>query len=169
MVETRCLRRKNVLTCVSISLNTPPVTVGLAVLQYRWSSQVSDAATTRIRTGLQNSMMNFRQDLSRELGTLCLELQAQPDAAGEDAKILAQKLEYWQRTSSAPALVDDLYFWTASARGDGTLFHVVLPEARFQPIAPWYSSNHREKSRRSAAAPASWRGGAASKYVMSGE
>ena len=111
------------------------VLVGLAVLQYRWSSQVSDAATTRIRTGLQNSMMNFRQDLSRELGTLCLELQAQPEASGEDAKILAQKLEYWQRTSSAPALVDDLYFWTASARGDGTLFHVVLPEARFQPIA----------------------------------
>src|ERR1700680_4156610 len=111
------------------------VLVGLAVLQYRWRSQVSDAATTRIRTGLQNSMMNFRQDLSRELGTLCLELQAQPDASGEDAKILAQKLEYWQRTSSAPAVVDTLYFWTASTIGDGTLFRVVLPDARFEPVA----------------------------------
>ena len=114
------------------------VLIALAVLQYRWSSQVSDAATTRIRASLQDSMMNFRQDFSRELANLCLELQVQPETAGEDAKILAQKLEQWQRTNSVPNLVDNLYFWAAAEVGDGKLFRVVLPAAHFQPI-PWPS------------------------------
>ena len=111
------------------------VLVGLAVLQYRWSSDASDAATTRIRTGLQNSMMNFRQDLSRDLGTLCVELQAEPGTSAAGAKRLAQNLEHWQRTTSNPGLISSVYFWKLSEDGERTLFRLVLPEARFQVIS----------------------------------
>src|ERR1700676_2056636 len=104
----------------------------LAVLQYRWSRQASDAATTRMHASLQNAMMNFRQDLSRELATMCLELQGDDDSSVEanvEAKSLAQKLERWRRTSSLTGLISNVYEWK---RGENLRPLRLLPsESRF--------------------------------------
>jgi hypothetical protein len=50
----------------------------LAVLQYRWISQVSEADRERIQAGLANSVRQFRQEFNRELLNLCLASEPRP-------------------------------------------------------------------------------------------
>ena len=119
----------------AVPLALAAVLVVLAVLQYRWSHQVSEAATTRMHADLQSAMMNFRQDLSRELATMCLELQGD-DASTVDAKGLTQKLEHWQRTSSLNGLVASLYVWKRSD-GASPLLRLVPAQSRFEITAAW--------------------------------
>ena len=87
------------------------VLAALGVLQYRWSGEVSEAATTRMQANLQSSLMDFRQDLSRELARICLEMQEANPGTAPDGKHLAQKLRHWQRTASHPGLVANVYLW----------------------------------------------------------
>jgi hypothetical protein len=47
----------------------------LAVLQYRWSNEVSKATTVRLRADLQTSLVGFRQGLYRELASACVPFQ----------------------------------------------------------------------------------------------
>ena len=105
----------------------------LAVLQYRWSRQASDAATTRMQASLQNSLMNFRQDLARELATMCLELQGDY-ASSVDAKTLAQELGHWQRTSSLAGLISNVYEWNRFGDKTSPLLHFLPSESRFETI-----------------------------------
>lgn len=93
------------------------VLIALAVLQYRWSEQVSAATRAQMQSGLQTSMMGFRQDLARELGAVCLELRS---AAGESGSVrpaeFRQQFRHWQQTAAHPALVEQVYLWRNSGR-----------------------------------------------------
>jgi two-component system sensor histidine kinase SenX3 len=113
------------------------VLVLLAVLQYRWSRQTSEAATTRMQASLQNSLMNFRQDVAREFATMCLELQ-QDNPSQLDAKSLAQRLEEWQRTSWSSGLIANVYQWNRSDTENASLERLAPAEGRFETI-PWPS------------------------------
>jgi signal transduction histidine kinase len=112
------------------------VLIALAVLQYRWSRQVSEAASTRMQTSLQNSMMNFRLDLSRELATMCLELQGD-NARSVDARGLSQKVKEWQRTSSLSGLILNVYEWKRSERIDSPLLRLATAQSRFEIMEEW--------------------------------
>ena len=129
--KDRALTKDRVFTW-AVPLMLACVLAVLAVLQYRWSRQASDAATTRMQASLQNSMMNFRQDLSRELATVCLELQGD-DTSSLEAKTLAQKLERWRRTSSLTGLITNVYEWERSASGNSRLLRL-LPSERFEKV-----------------------------------
>jgi len=118
------------------------VLIALAVLQYRWSRQVSEAASTRMQTSLQNSMMNFRQDLSRQLGTMCLELQGDDKSSSVRAKSLARKLERWQRTSSLSGLIANVYEWKRSGSENLFLLRLLPSDSRFERIR-WPSRFHK--------------------------
>lgn len=102
----------------------------LAYLQYRWSSEVSAAATTRMQSSLESSTIGFRQELSGQLGTLCLELQSEGGEETVDAPRLAKRLEHWKRTSSFPDLVADIY--VAGANQGPRISHLVTADARFE-------------------------------------
>jgi signal transduction histidine kinase len=112
------------------------VLIALAVLQYRWSRQVSEAASTRMQTSLQNSMMNFRLDLSRELATMCLELQGD-NAKSMDARGLSQKVKEWQRTSSLSGLILNVYEWKRSQGIDSPLLRLSTSQSRFEIMEEW--------------------------------
>ena len=114
------------------------VLVAVAILQYRWSHQVSEAATTRMRAGLQNSMMNFRRDLSRDLATMCMEMQGDGDGKSIDAKRLAQELERWQRASSLSGVAANIYEWNQLRSDNAGLLKFVAREAKFESV-PWPS------------------------------
>jgi signal transduction histidine kinase len=110
--------------------------IALAVLQYRWSRQVSEAASTRMQTRLQNSMMNFRLDLARELATMCLQLQGD-NSALLDAKGLDERVEAWQRTSSLASLIVNVYEWNHQPGSDSPLLHLSSPQPHFQTLVSW--------------------------------
>jgi two-component system, OmpR family, sensor histidine kinase SenX3 len=111
------------------------VLIVLAVLQYRWSREVSEATRTRMQASLQASLMHFRQDLSRELGAMCLDMQAGTGNISADARSLAEKLQRWQVTTSHPGLAANVYLWDPSNEYT-SLFHLSVSEGRFEAV-PW--------------------------------
>ena len=54
------------------------ILIVLAVLEYRWSKDVSEAASVRMHASLQSSVMAFRQDLYRELASYLPAVAAHP-------------------------------------------------------------------------------------------
>ncbi|MCU1297915.1 MAG: periplasmic sensor signal transduction histidine kinase [Acidobacteriaceae bacterium] len=117
------------------------VLIILANLQYRWSHEVSDATSTRLRADLQISLMDFREDLARELTTMSLELQSHSNTKSVDAKTLTAKFRQWQRTASYSGLVANVYVWNPASRqtrkeGAPSLLRLLPDEGRFEAI-PW--------------------------------
>jgi signal transduction histidine kinase len=110
------------------------VLIGLALLQYRWSSEISQAENMRIQSALQTSMMSFREDLSRDLGTLCLEFQGVPSVSASDANEMTQKVLDRQKSIAFPRLTSNVYFWSAHENGGRTLLRLTN-EGRFESIA----------------------------------
>jgi signal transduction histidine kinase len=88
------------------------VLITLAILQYRWSSQVSAATRSQMEANLQSSLMGFRQDLARELGAVCVELRSAADDSGS-VRIaeFSRQFVHWQQTTAHPGLVKQLYLW----------------------------------------------------------
>jgi signal transduction histidine kinase len=84
----------------------------LAVLQYHWSAQVSTATRTRIQSSLENSLMLFRQDVTREIASVCLETRAALDGSPKvNSSQIKEQFSHWQQTAAHPNLVQDIYIW----------------------------------------------------------
>jgi signal transduction histidine kinase len=98
------------------------VLITLGVLQYRWSEQVSDATRAQMQSGLQTSLMGFRQDLARELGAVCLELRPSGDDSGKlQPSELSRQFQHWQQTAAHPSLVAQVYAWQNSGESSALL------------------------------------------------
>src|SRR4029077_12212645 len=57
----------------------------VAVLQYRWTTQLNEAAEIRIGSTLQSSMMAWNLDFYGELSAICIALQVGPDSGARDS------------------------------------------------------------------------------------
>lgn len=82
----------------------------LALLQYRWSGQVSEAERLRMQSNLQIAVDQFRQDFTHELLTAGTGLQA--DAAivkTADWDALAQAQAEWLSSAAGAHLVSAVY------------------------------------------------------------
>ena len=87
----------------------------LAVLQYRWSGQVSVATRSQMQSNLKIALMGFRQDLTRELAVACLELRPAVDDSGRiNPARLSQQFQHWQQAAAHPSLVSHVYLWDSS-------------------------------------------------------
>lgn len=84
------------------------VLVVLGVLQYRWSREVSDATSSRMRARLSVAMLEFRRDFFAELANIARAFP--PDDIGGLGRYSAQLLQ-WQKTAAHPALIQDVYVW----------------------------------------------------------
>jgi two-component system, OmpR family, sensor histidine kinase SenX3 len=95
---------------ISIVVALAGVLAVLAILQYRWSREVSEAASERMKSNLQTAMTSMRWDLSRELAGIGLSLQpdATRDPAGEAAEF-AKNLSEWSHSSPHAAVVRAVY------------------------------------------------------------
>src|SRR5258708_36643047 len=87
------------------------VLVALAVMQYRWSGQVSAATKAQMESNLQMSLLGFRQDFTRERVAVCLEVKSVADESGSvnPAKMI-QQFRHWEQTAPHPGLVAHVYF-----------------------------------------------------------
>jgi signal transduction histidine kinase len=126
--------RERILTW-AVPVGLAGVLIALAVLQYRWSREVSDAASTRMQTSLQSALMNFRADLAREFAMMCLDLQLQNGHRPDEARRLAARFDHWRETSSHPGLAANVYVWDPS-RYEDLLFHLAPTRDRFE-VVPW--------------------------------
>ena len=88
------------------------VLVGLAVLQYRWSGQVSDATRAQMLSNLRVSLMEFRQDLSHELAAAAVEIRAVADSPNAvKPEELKEQFHHLQQNAAHPNLVSHIYLW----------------------------------------------------------
>jgi signal transduction histidine kinase len=92
------------------------VLVGLAVLQYRWSGQVSEATRAQMLGNLHVSLMGFRQDFAHELGAVAVEVRSVVERSNsmKPAELNEQFHNLQQRTAH-PNLVSHIYLWQDSA------------------------------------------------------
>src|SRR6478609_3946718 len=88
------------------------VLAGLAVLQYRWSGQVSDATRAQMLANLHVSLASFRQDFNRELGAAVIEIRTIADSTSPtNPAELNEQFHRLQQTAAHPNLVSHIYLW----------------------------------------------------------
>lgn len=86
------------------------VVIVFAVLQYRWSNQVSEATGVRLADTLQLSMINWHLDLLRNFSELCLIVRIPADrGAGGDLRTYVGQFAEWRAVARYPDLVSNVY------------------------------------------------------------
>jgi signal transduction histidine kinase len=116
------------------------VLVLLAVLQYRWSLEISRAERTRIEASLNTSVNQFRQEFYRELTQVSAAFHSDPAAAPDDFwSSYAERYQEWTRSATRPDLVANVYVWQAGKAGDARLLQLQPADSQFEPVA-WPAS-----------------------------
>ena len=113
------------------------VLVLLAVLQYRWSLEISRAEQTRIAASLNNSVNEFRQAFYRELVQVSTAFSNEPEAGGEDFWLgFAERYRDWTRTAARPDLVARVFVMrTDKPHASGLLRLDPSNEGSLDPVA----------------------------------
>ncbi|HEV8493609.1 MAG TPA: histidine kinase dimerization/phospho-acceptor domain-containing protein, partial [Candidatus Angelobacter sp.] len=108
---TRPQTRERLLRWVAVPA-LAAVLVGLAVLQYRWSVQVSDATRAQMLGNLRVSLAGFRQDFARELGAVAVEVRSVVERSGSMKPAdLNEQFHNLQQRTAHPNLVSHIYLW----------------------------------------------------------
>src|SRR3979490_358342 len=108
---TRPQTRERLLRWVAVPA-LAAVLVGLAVLQYRWSRQVSDATRAQMLSSLRVSLVEFRQDFSRELGVAAVEIKTVADGPKNiKTAELNKQFHHLQQSAAHPNLFSHIFLW----------------------------------------------------------
>lgn len=110
------------------------VLVVLAVLQYHWSRQISEATATRMETALRSSMSGFRADLYRELTNICFALQ--PDmglAFDQNHERYIQRFQEWQKTTQHAGVIENVFLFQDAAAEHSRLLRLNAATSQFEP------------------------------------
>src|SRR5437764_14869725 len=100
----------------------------VAVLQYKWATQLSAATEVRIGSDLQSLMVRWQRDLYDELSAVCVALQVGPDSGAHDAwNDYLQRYAEWNRDEINSEVAEgaypnseldrEIYDWQTSAPG----------------------------------------------------
>jgi len=94
----------------AVLLLTAAAIIGLAVLQYRWNRQASEATGVRLADALQLSMVNWHLDLFRNLSEVCLTIRMAAEfSPQEDVNQFADRFAEWRSIARYPDLVANVY------------------------------------------------------------
>jgi signal transduction histidine kinase len=119
-------------------LLTAAAIIGLAVLQYRWNRQASEATGVRLADALQLSMVNWHLDLFRNLSEVCLTIRMAAEFSPDnEVNQFADRFAEWRSIARYPDLVANVYV-VDRLSPDGSLrtFHLE-PETRTFARVEW--------------------------------
>ncbi|HEV2499382.1 MAG TPA: HAMP domain-containing sensor histidine kinase [Terriglobia bacterium] len=106
----------------------------LAVLQVRWTGQVSRADAARMQTNLHTAVMRFRRDFYLQLLRICWAFQSPTDGLTQKTlKFYADRYDDWMSASARPDMIAALFVWD---RESNRLLLLDPAEGRFKPT-PW--------------------------------
>ncbi len=100
----------------------------LAVLQYRWLGQVSQAERERLQAGVRAEAAKFSRDFNREVARAYLSFQMDPALLADAGAGLGERYANWIAKSEFPGLLGDVY-WVEVNGAD------LAPLERFNPSA----------------------------------
>ena len=128
------LSRPSGLTLLSAALLV--LLPALALLQYRWVGQVSDAERERMQHNLRNAASQFRDAFDAEIGRALLSLQVGPVTARDgSSEQYTDRYEAWVDTSEHPHLVSNVYL--LDANGTDLRMRRFDPELHVFVDTPW--------------------------------
>jgi signal transduction histidine kinase len=118
----------------------------IAVLQYRWTTEASNAGRIRIGTELQSLMMKWHGDLFSEFSAICTAIQVGPDAGARDTwnDYLERYVEWnYARPHESlpyvyrnPDLVGEIYIWETHAQGKPRFYWLNLNTRKIELSSP---------------------------------
>ncbi len=111
------------------------VLIVLALMQYQGSREVSEAAGARMKASLQASMLNFRQDLHRELGNICAAFQSDANPPRDQLSRYAQQYAAWHATATHPDLVANVFLFENAGGKSPRILRLDRGANRFLPAA----------------------------------
>lgn len=103
----------------------------LAVLQYRWSGEVSQAASTRMQASLDTSIRGFKHDFYQELGTVCFPFQTS-FVSDPDWNRYVRRNDEWLSSD----LVANIFVWQTDRGKPSGLLRLNLATKQFEQ-AQW--------------------------------
>jgi signal transduction histidine kinase len=108
----------------------------LALLQYRWVGQVSEAERERMQRNLRNAAQQFREAFDVEIGRAILSLQVGPVTARDGAsEQYTDRYEAWVDTSEHPRLVSDVF--VVDTEGPDLRIRRFDPQSHAFEATPW--------------------------------
>lgn len=109
------------------------IVAALAVLEYRWSTGVSEATAVRLADSLQMSLMNWQKDFFRYFSEIALSLRIDPveDTPGDVGQYV-RRFSEWKAVARYPDLVSNVFL----LRTDGAGLRLNLPAGRFE-LSDW--------------------------------
>jgi signal transduction histidine kinase len=109
----------------------------LAVLQYRWTSEIGRAAAERRQTQLERSAWRFGAAFDREIGqVMAAFFRIEPGfTVGDRRAVLLERLAAW-RTGEHAALLSSIQLATRAPSGDLTLEECPAAGSAFRQV-PW--------------------------------
>jgi signal transduction histidine kinase len=120
--------RKSSLFRIAVLSGMAMLWVVVALLQYKWTTQLNAATEVRIGSNLQSLMTRWQRDLYDELSAVCIALWVGPDSGAHDAwNDYLQRYAEWNRGGARsevaegaypnPELVREIYDWQTSLPG----------------------------------------------------
>lgn len=132
--STRELRFKRSLFWPAVLSGMVVLLTVVAGLQYRWTSQVTEATDAQLRRSVQSLMMDWHLDLYREFSAICVALQVGPDAGARDGwKDYLQRYAEWTGTAANKDLVENVYIWEVSQRAEPQLLRLDVDTSQIEP------------------------------------
>lgn len=105
----------------------------LAVLQYRWLSQISEADGDKARKRVQEQAKQFATDFNREIQGAYFNFQTDAESwKTRDWATFNERYDYWKDKTSYPDLITDFYFFEANA--GSTPLHYDRENRAFTPV-----------------------------------
>jgi signal transduction histidine kinase len=105
-----------------ISVGLAALVAGLAVLQYRWLGQVSDAERDRMRASVRARATQVGETFDREITRAYFLLQLDPATREQrNWPVYAARVQAWRASSAFPGMVSDLLLAERGLDGSVTL------------------------------------------------
>ena len=103
---------KRAATELAAILGMVAVVCTLAVLQYRWTGEISHSEQQRLKANLTTSIRGFDQEFSYDFERLCEAFEIDPEVSGAslETRIIRQQND-WKRAASRPALLAGVDVW----------------------------------------------------------
>jgi len=111
------------------------IVVLLAVLQYRWSGEISRAERETLSENLNLTVRQFRQEFYRTLLDAAVAFPSDASAGDEQQrKDWIESQQKWSHTAVHPELIAAVYTWRTDGRGASPLSRLDTQKKQFEPV-----------------------------------
>jgi signal transduction histidine kinase len=111
------------------------VVIVLAVLQYRWTNEMSEATSIRLADSLQMSMLNWHSEFLADFSEICFTMGGGPHSeTANDLNQYERRYERWKSVTENPDLIAGLYILKPVNSGRSHALRLNPTTRRFETV-----------------------------------